>query len=135
MNEGFYQQAILDLSRDDTHAGRLDAPDKTATRDNPLCGDRVSIDIAMADNQTIKAVAHEVKGCALCKASAALAAQTAEGATKQDVEKLKTDLESLLSGGVGSNDRLAIFSLVRQHKSRHDCLRLPLDTLLDALKD
>ena len=134
MNEGFYQQAIMELSRDKTHAGHLDAPDSTATRDNPLCGDRVTMEITFGEDQAVKAIAHSVKGCALCKASAALAAQTAEGATKQDVEKLKADLENLLSGGVDVNDRLTIFSLVRQHKSRHDCLRLPLDTLLDALK-
>ncbi len=136
MSEALYQQAIMDLAKDDNHAGPLETSDTAATRDNPLCGDRVTMEVRKGeDGETLETVAHTVKGCALCKASAALVSQRTEGKKRKDVEAFKQSLENLLAGHVEQNPHLAIFSLARHHKSRHDCLRLPIDALLDALKD
>ena len=134
MNEALYQQAIMDLAKDKTHAGQLDTPDASATLDNPLCGDRVTIDLRLNDGNSISEITHSVKGCLLCKASAALVSQQAQGASLQDVEKIKSNLENLLSGHVETGGKMSVFMLARSHKSRHDCLRLPIDTVLKALK-
>jgi len=134
MNEALYQQAIMDLAKDEAHAGQLDGPDATATLDNPLCGDRVTIDVKLSEGKTVSEIAHSVKGCLLCKASATLMSRQAQGANRQDVENLKMSLEKLLSGHVEPGGEISVFTLVRAHKSRHDCLRLPIDTLLEALK-
>ena len=50
------------------------APTKSARRDNPLCGDRVTIDVRLDDSGKIAEIAHQVRGCLLCQASAVGAA-------------------------------------------------------------
>ena len=46
------------------------------TRDNPLCGDRVTLDLEL-DQDRVSAVAHKTRGCLLTEAAAALLAADA----------------------------------------------------------
>ncbi|MDA1310166.1 MAG: iron-sulfur cluster assembly scaffold protein, partial [Proteobacteria bacterium] len=57
MLDALYQQEIIELSRKSRARGRLDAPDASARVDNPLCGDRVTIDLAL-DKGRITAIGH-----------------------------------------------------------------------------
>ena len=43
MTDVLYHERILRLARAAAGAGRLDHADAGATRDNPLCGDRVTV--------------------------------------------------------------------------------------------
>ena len=65
-----YQDRIVALAKAKTGAGKLAAPTKSARRDNPLCGDRVTIDVKLDDSGQIAEIAHQVRGCLLCQASA-----------------------------------------------------------------
>jgi len=44
-----YQAAIKSLAQAATGHGRLDAPDGRALLDNPLCGDRVAMEVSLAE--------------------------------------------------------------------------------------
>ena len=68
--DDLYQQDILDLANSADGAGRLGAPDGAAQGDSPLCGDRVRMEVRL-DGGHIVALAHETKGCLLCRAAAA----------------------------------------------------------------
>ncbi len=57
MLDVLYQQEIIELSRKSRARGRLDAPDASARADNPLCGDRATIDLAL-DKGRITAFGH-----------------------------------------------------------------------------
>lgn len=50
-------------------------PTETATVDNPLCGDRVTIDVKLAGGK-LAAIGHQVRGCLLCEAAAATIARS-----------------------------------------------------------
>ena len=52
--------------------GRLDSPDASATAHSRLCGSTVTVDVKM-DGDVVTDFAHEVKACALGKASSATA--------------------------------------------------------------
>ena len=69
MSEDLYQQAILDLAKSAAGAGRLIDADASVTLDNPLGGDRITIDVKVTDGR-LQAVGHKVRGCALCEAAA-----------------------------------------------------------------
>ncbi len=125
MSDALYQDEILARAKDATHAGRLDGPAKTATLDNPLCGDRVTLDFAL-DGGRISAVRHFVRGCALCKASAATLAAELEGKTAAEVAAAGTALDGVLAGSGPADSPWRAFSPVGKHKSRHDCVRLPV---------
>lgn len=123
MSDALYHDAILARAKDTAREGRLAAPDRTATRDNPLCGDRVTFDFAL-DGARIASVRHLVRGCALCRASAALLASELEGRAPAEIDAAAARLDAALAGTGGSDWQ--VFAPVGRHKSRHDCVRLPL---------
>ena len=136
MKDDLYHRAIVDLARQAAGAARLEAPQASATVDNPLCGDRVTIDLTLTDGR-VHAVGHKVRGCMLCQAAAVAIAARAPGETPaalheiadrldQAIRKDPADLESLWP-------ELGVFAPVHRHKSRHDCVLLPFKALLRAL--
>ena len=133
MTQSLYNEAIIEAGKDKTHAGRLDHPDATATADNPLCGDRVTLDLR-AENGAITDVAHTTRGCLLTKAAAALLASHARGRPLATARALQAAARAYLEGE--SNEppfpELAVMAPVKTVKSRHDCVTIAFDALADA---
>lgn len=137
MSDALYQAEILRLAKEGRGNQRLEDADGSARVDNPLCGDRVTVDLKMQDGK-ITGVGHRVQGCALCEASAALIRLNAPGRNLGELETVRQQLLDYLSGtGEDGLDwpELESFAPVRDFKSRHDCVRLPFDAALNALKD
>lgn len=134
--ESLYQKAILAHARSGHGAGRLERPTHSATVDNPLCGDRVTIDLTIGKDGTVEAVGHRVRGCLLCEASAAL---LAEGAIGRDEAALRTadrDFQAMIREGgdvPGDWPSLEVFTPVKTAKSRHECVLLPFQAAVRAL--
>jgi nitrogen fixation NifU-like protein len=134
MSDRLYQERIVALAKAKTGAGKLAAPTKSARRDNPLCGDRVSIDITLDDKGRIAGIAHQVRGCLLCQASASALASVAVGRDAAGIADLRHDAERAIGREIGeSHEPFAAFAPVREHKSRHECVLLPFEALEDAL--
>ncbi len=137
MSADLYQERILALAHDTARVGRLDSPDATATIDNPLCGDRVTIDLSLKDGR-IREIAHYVRGCVLCQASAAALGATAVGKTRETLAETAGALKAMLTGGgapTGEWAHFDAFTPVAAHKSRHSCVLLPFDAIAQALAD
>jgi len=137
MSEELYQQAIKELARAAHGAGRLSQPTASVRCDNALCGDRVTLDLRI-EAGIIVGVAHETRGCLLCRASASLLAQEVPGWHLDDVEAAHTALKALLQGTAAEPcvwPALSIFAPVRPHKSRHDCVLLAFRAMCQAVKD
>ena len=64
-----YQEIILDHSRAPRNSGSLPDPDTSAEGHNPLCGDRLTVTLNLAD-KTVTDIRIQVSGCAICSASA-----------------------------------------------------------------
>ncbi len=129
-----YQQALLDLAKAAHGAGSLPAPDGAALRDSPLCGDRVRMQVALEAGR-IKAIAHEVKGCLLCRAAASLVGLHGLGLNAAEAAVLREQVAAMLAGTEPPPGwpELALFEPVRPHRNRHGCVLLPFETLLAAL--
>jgi nitrogen fixation NifU-like protein len=131
MSEDLYQQAIVALARDRSRAGTLDNADASVLRDNPLCGDRVSLTGRFASDGTLSEIRHKTRGCLLCEAGAALVAANAQGLDAARAEQKGAEIRAYLAGG--SNEApwhsAAAFAPVREKKSRHDCVILAFDAL------
>ncbi|WP_439614285.1 iron-sulfur cluster assembly scaffold protein, partial [Reyranella sp.] len=67
MSDQLYQERIVALAKAKTGAGKLAESTKTARRDNPLCGDRVIIDVRLDGEGRIAEIGHQVRGCLLCQ--------------------------------------------------------------------
>jgi len=138
MNENLYQKAILGKAREANGAGTLDEPDSRVTVNNPICGDRVTLEIRMTDDR-LAAVAHKVRGCLLCEASASLIGARAPGATRAELAAARQAITALVKDGVeipaDGWRELAIFQPVTAHKSRHHCVLLPFEAMNRALDE
>lgn len=134
MSEDLYQQALLDLAKAAHGAGALAAPDGTALRDSPLCGDRVRMQVAL-ENGRIKALAHDVKGCLLCRAAASLVSLHGTGLNAEEANALHEQVAATLAGSEPPPGwpELALFAPVRPHRNRHGCVMLPFEALCAAL--
>lgn len=135
MSSDLYQAAIMAAAKAAHGKGRLAAPDGSATLDNPLCGDRVTIDIKLADGR-VAAIGHDVRGCALCQAAASLIGEAAVGLARAEAHALPAAIDELLGHGTtptGALAAAAMFAPVRAHRSRFDCVKLPFAALAAAL--
>ena len=133
MSDELYQARIVALAKSKTGAGKLAAPTKSARRDNPLCGDRVTIDVRLDDGK-IAEIAHQVRGCLLCQASASALASVAVGRNAAGIDKVRLDAERAIGREEGeAGEPFAAFTPVKSHKSRHECVLLPFEALKDAL--
>ena len=133
MSQTLYQDRIVALAKAKTGAGTLAAPTARAMKDNPLCGDRVNIEIRLDDQRRIAELAHRVRGCALCEASASALAPRAIGHNAAEVAELRREIDSVLSGESQGTGDFAAFAPVAEHKSRRDCVTLPFEALRAAL--
>ena len=133
MAPGLYDAAIKAAARTDKGRGALDAPDRRLLLDNPLCGDRVRLDVAFDDAGRIEALAHETKGCLLTRAAAAVAVDVAPGLDASALRDLRASFAAWLEGARADapDPRLEIFAPVRAVKSRHACVLLPFADLDD----
>jgi nitrogen fixation NifU-like protein len=134
MSQALYQDRIVALAKSKAGAGTLAAPTAKAMKDNPLCGDRVTIEIRLDDQGRIAELAHKVRGCALCEASASALTPRAIGRTAADVAALRREIDSVLSGESQGTGDFAAFAPVADHKSRRDCVTLPFEALRAALE-
>jgi nitrogen fixation NifU-like protein len=134
MNDQLYQERIVALAKARTGAGKLASPTKSARRDNPLCGDRVTIELKLDDAGRIAQFAHQVRGCLLCQASASALASVAVGRDAAGIDAIRHDAERAIGREPGQpGEPFAAFAPVAAHKSRHECVLLPLEAVKDAL--
>lgn len=136
MSDELYQAALVARAKQGRTRGRLTKPQHSITLDNPLCGDRVTLDVNLAEGR-VSAVGHQVRGCLLCEASAEVIASQALGKTLGELADATSAVTAILKEGkaapAGSWPELAIFAPVHRVKSRQDCVLLPFEALNKAL--
>lgn len=134
MSEALYHAALVERARSAFGKGRLPAATGSATVDNPLCGDRVTLDLAVKDGR-IEAIAHHVRGCLLCEAAAATIAEFCRGSSQRELDAINQAARKLMAEGGELEPRwhyLEIFRPVHNAKSRRDCVLLPFEALKRA---
>jgi nitrogen fixation NifU-like protein len=135
-----YQEVILDHNKRPRNFGTLEHPSRTARGHNPLCGDRLTLQVAL-EGDRIKDVAFEGSGCAISKASASLMTEAIKGHTIDEAQALFDRFHSLVTTppdvpvsteGLG---KLAVFAGVREYPARVKCASLAWHTMKNAVAD
>lgn len=138
MSTSLYQQDLLRHASDASHAGHLQKPDACATINNPLCGDKISVELALDGAGHVTAYAHETTACVLCQASAAMIGHVIEGKSESDMASGQSALTDVLEERAETTpppfETFKIFSSVAAHQSRHQCVLLPFEAVLEAFK-
>jgi nitrogen fixation protein NifU and related proteins len=134
-----YQEVILDHNKRPRNFGTLDHPSRTAKGHNPLCGDRLTLQMTL-DGDRIAEVAFEGSGCAISKASASLMTEAIKGHTVAEAEALFDRFHALVTSppdapasteGLG---KLAVFAGVREYPARVKCASLAWHTMKNAVE-
>lgn len=135
---GLYHKEMLRHAASATGAGRLESPDASVTLDNPLCGDRVTVDVTLKDGR-IEKLGHKLHACVLCQASVSILGERAIGRDVSDLRSLMTSVTALLKNGGDAPGEpwqdFRIFEPVIPEKNRHTCVLLPIETLIKAIED
>lgn len=117
---GPYSATILEHFRRPRNRGALASPSVSQEGTNPLCGDRVRIELAL-DGDVVSAARFTANACALCVASSSILTELVRGAPLEDVETLTVpELLAQLKADIPP--------------SRLACVRLPLTVLHTGLQ-
>ena len=130
-----YQQVILDHNRKPRNFRKIADADRTAEGYNPLCGDRITVDVKVEDG-IVKDVAFQGAGCAISKAAASMMTASVIGKPEREVDALFHSVHAMLTGANGAPadvGKLAVFAGVREFPSRIKCATLAWHTLQAAL--
>jgi nitrogen fixation NifU-like protein len=133
VSEALYHKALVERARAGFGNGRLPDATGSATVDNPLCGDRVTLDLAIKDGHVAE-IGHHVRGCLLCEAAAATIAEHGRGADRATLDAMSAAARALMAEGALDPrwQCLEIFRPVHGAKSRRDCVLLPFEALKRA---
>ena len=101
--EDIYREQILEHSKRPHNSGTLPNPTVSHEEHNPLCGDRVRIDLLIEDG-VIADVRFAGKGCAISQASASLLTDEIKGKSVEEAKAFsKDDLLDLIGIPLAKN--------------------------------
>ena len=83
-----YRENIIDHYKNPRMKGTLDPHDYSYEDDNPLCGDRIRIDVRVDDEGRISEAAFSGEGCAIAMSSADMLTEAILGKTLDEVKAL-----------------------------------------------
>jgi nitrogen fixation protein NifU and related proteins len=130
-----YQQVILDHNRKPRNFRKIADANRTAEGYNPLCGDRITVEVRVEDG-IVKDAAFQGAGCAISKAAASMMTASVIGKPQTEVDALFQGVHAMLTGANGAAadvGKLAVFAGVREFPSRIKCATLAWHTLQAAL--
>ena len=116
-----YSHILLDHFRHPRNYGSLDAPDVSNEQFNPLCGDRIRLELKLENAKVVEA-GFKGDACAICIAAASL---LTELVLNEDIETLANIPDERLISALESDIQPA----------RLQCALLPLLALREGLKD
>jgi len=88
--DDLYRQNILDHYQNPRNWGTLDNPDVSAEDSNPLCGDRIRMDLKVKDGR-VEDVRFSGEGCSISRAAASMLSDEVMGKTLEEVKAMNRD--------------------------------------------
>ena len=134
-----YQEVIVDHSRSPRNFGPLDTANRSAEGVNPLCGDELTLNCYIDDDDKIRDIRFVGRGCAISLASASIMTEMLKGMTKQEAESIFEQFHATVTGARTDNSvdigKLEVLSGVREFPSRVKCATLPWHTAIAAMNN
>ena len=134
MSAPLYNAEILRLAATIPHHERLPAPMATAEKRSPICGSRVTIDVAVDAEGRVSEVGLLVRACALGQASSSLLAANILGRTPGELAAARDGLTTWLAreGDAPDWPGMDIFTPALDYTARHPSIRLAFEAAAEA---
>ncbi|HEX6510035.1 MAG TPA: iron-sulfur cluster assembly scaffold protein [Chloroflexota bacterium] len=94
-----FSETVLDHFQAPRNVGELEHPDGAAEDENPVCGDRLRLQLRIRDG-TIEAVRWRAEGCAPAIAAASVASELLEGMRTNEARGVNRDVLTDALGGL-----------------------------------
>ena len=108
-----------------------------SSKKNSICGDFIKVELVVKKTK-INSMRYETESCIYCNASASIIAQQIRGLSiskvKKDLNKLRSFSMSLKSFQIPSKFKKFQSLFKKTSSNRLNCIFLPLDAVLKALK-
>ena len=118
-DEEIYQEHVLDHYEDPYHRGHARHATHRHALKNPLCGDRIEIDLAIDGDGKIEELYFDGEGCCISQASASMLMERFDGKTVDEAKEFS------------ARDMLELFG-ARLTPNRQKCCLLAWQTLQQA---
>lgn len=127
--ETLYRQVIMDHYKHPKNKGLInDASYTTIHLNNPSCGDELTIQLKVDENNIITDVKQEGNGCSICCSSASVMSQTLKNKSMDDANKIIHEFYELIKGYPYRKDILTgdaiVYQGVSQFPARVKCATL-----------
>ncbi len=134
MSAPLYNAEILRLAASIPHHARLPEPMATAERRSPICGSRVTVDVAVDDQGRVSEVGLLVRACALGQASSSLLAANILGRTPAELAAARDTVTAWLAreGDAPDWPGMDIFTPALDYTARHPSIRLAFEAAAEA---
>ncbi|MES3109133.1 iron-sulfur cluster assembly scaffold protein [Sphingomonas aurantiaca] len=134
MSAPLYNAEILRLAATIPHHERLPVPMATAEKRSPICGSRVTIDVAVDAEGRVSEVGLLVRACALGQASSSLLAANILGRTPAELAAARDGLTTWLAreGDAPDWPGMDIFTPALDYTARHPSIRLAFEAAAEA---
>ena len=92
-----YRQVIMDHYKNPRNRGKLDDDSVTIDMNNPTCGDRIELSLALEEGK-VKDAKFEGEGCSISMYSASMMTQAIKGKTLDEVLKMSDIFSNMMLG-------------------------------------
>ena len=129
-----YQQVILDYHRKPRNFRTVPGADRSAEGFNPLCGDRIKVELKLGADGRYEDVGFTGAGCAICTASASMMTESVRHLSPEEAEALFRGFHRLVTGEAEPASlaetlgKLTVFAGVREFPVRVKCATVPWHT-------
>jgi nitrogen fixation NifU-like protein len=134
--DDIYKEVILDHYKSPRNKRELPGAELTCTRNNPLCGDEITV-FAHVEDGKIHEVTFQGAGCSISQSSASMMTEAVNDTTVDDARELASDFRGMMAGDVEPTeerfgDLMALKGVVK-YPIRIKCAVLAWDVLQEAL--
>jgi len=133
--DDLYMEVILDHNKNPRNKGHINEHTNHADGHNPLCGDKISLDLIVEDN-LVKDVKFTGSGCAISTASSSILTEAIIGKEISEIRNLFEEFHELVTTDkVEQNNlgKLSVFEGVKKYPARVKCATLAWHTLIAAI--
>jgi nitrogen fixation NifU-like protein len=117
-----YSPKILEHAKHPRKFGRMSQPDRRFEEVNPLCGDRIRVELRLTGNGAVEEISFSGEMCAIARASASILFSSIEGMTPAIISDLSDEQVLKALGGP-----------ITSHRVR--CALLPIRALRGAIQN
>ncbi|MDT4763242.1 Fe-S cluster assembly sulfur transfer protein SufU [Sphaerochaeta sp. PS] len=135
--DSLYTQVVLAHNSSKRNRRHLEHQSAVVQGVNPSCGDEISLELDISEDQVIRDVSFVGTGCAISQASASIMADLVRGKTVSEAKNLSDLFFQMIRGGAIDPSLLeaTVFSSMASLPARVKCAALGWRTLEKALAE